>query len=764
MLGKRSARIAALASLQIAAAPLALWSLSGIAAGTESTDFPAASLQEILVSATKRDTLILETPISMTVIGSDVLDTANVDAAADFVRMVPGLTAIDSGPGQKRYALRGLQSAGGPEVALYYDDIPISGLPGSTLDTGADQPDLKLWDVDRIEILRGPQGTLYGDGSMGGAIRILSKRPDLSEFSAAAESYRALTQDGNPSWGVSGMLNAPVIEDRLAVRATFYDRSNGGWLDQTYRGNIALPQNPADNINWEHTFGSRLSATFNATDRWTITGIAYYQNLKTGNSFETYPSFALPDNRYISESFVRTPWTDQSAMLDLTSTFDLDWASLVATSSYQNRVADQSLDTTRFLLSQFGCTEFTWNASCFGPPLVPAVSFAHQGVMAYSGEVRLVSKRAGPLEWVVGAFVERASTYHHVQVATADGAGYINIDPSTGNANDRLFARTNYDHFNQEALYGESAYDVYRGLKATVGLRWFHSYQSDQQDIDQQFFPGQPTGSEPFQHFSQSRLYKKFQLSYEFTHDTLLYAQAAQGFRAGGPNYPGGFAAKAPPYSSDSVWDTELGWKTAFDGSVLSWTGALFHIDWSNMQQLVPTQLFNYIMNAGSADSDGFETEFDFHPSKRLALGLGASYADARLLGPQPQSSNRLMQLEPGDPLGGVPHWTANANVRYGLALPKGLRFTGRLEYSYQSSRPTVTATASPAYFVVAGGSLTALHLLVENSKTWTIGLHVTNLFNNFVPLSGTALDSNLIRTVTAAPPRTFLLNLTAHL
>ena len=506
MRGERSTRIAALASLQIAAARFALWSLGATAAGAEFADVPAVALQEIVVSATKRDTPILETPISLTVIESDALDTANIDATADFERMVPGLTAIDSGPGQKRYALRGLQSAGGSEVALYYDDIPISGLPGSTLDTGADQPDLKLWDVDRIEILRGPQGTLYGNGSMGGAIRILSKRPDLREASAAVESYGAATRDGNPSWGVSGMLNVPVIADRLAVRATFYDRTNGGWLDQPFRSSIALPQNPADNINWEHTFGSRLSATFKATDQWTITSIAYYQNLKTGNSFETYPSFALADNRYISESFARTPWTDQSAMLDLTSTYDLDWASLVATGSYQNRTVDQSLDTTRFLLSQFGCTEFTWNISCSGPPLVPAVSFAHQGVMAYSGEVRLVSTQAGPREWVVGAFVQRASTYHHVQVATADEAGYINIDQSTGIANDRLFARTNYDHFNQEALYGKSTYNVYRGLKATVGLRWFHSYQSDQQDIDQQFFPGQPTGSEPFQHFSQRRI------------------------------------------------------------------------------------------------------------------------------------------------------------------------------------------------------------------------------------------------------------------
>src|SRR5271156_6893065 len=548
---ERSARFAALASLRIAAGAYAVWAIGLNAADAESSDIPAVSLQEIIVSATMRDTPILETPISMTVIESDVLNTANIDAAADFERLVPGLTAIDSGPGQKRYALRGLQSAGGPEVALYYDDIPISGLPGSTLDTGADQPDLKLWDVDRIEVLRGPQGTLYGNGSMGGAIRVLSKRPDLNDFSTATETYGAATQGGDPSWGASAMINVPIIEDRFAVRVTFYDRHNGGWIDQVYHSNIALPQNPGDNLNWEHTWGSRFSATLRASDQWTITAIAYYQHLETGDSFETYPSFSLPGNPYVTESFVRTPWDDQSAMLDLTSTYNLDWASLVATGTYQNRVVDQSLDTTRYLMSLFGCTEFTWDQPCFGPPLVPAVSYAHQGVQAYSGELRLVSARPGPFEWVLGAFLQRASTYHHLQVAVADAAGYIDIDPNTGIANNRLFARTNYDHFNQDALYGEGTYDLYRGLKATVGLRWFHSYQSDQQNINQQFFPGQPTGPEPFQQFSQSKLYKKFQLSYDLTHSTMLYAQTAQGFRAGGPNYPGGIPATAPHTSSE---------------------------------------------------------------------------------------------------------------------------------------------------------------------------------------------------------------------
>jgi outer membrane receptor protein involved in Fe transport len=763
MHGARAGSFIGPASLQVAAGVWILMAGALTRAVAQSADAASGPLAEILVTATKRESLLLETPINMTVIGPDILETANIDAVADFERLIPGLTAIDSGPGQKRYALRGLQSAGGPEVALYYDDIPISGLPGSTLDTGADQPDLKLWDTDRIEVLRGPQGTLYGNGSMGGAIRILSRRPDLSNFSAAADSYGATTQGGTSSWGASAMLNAPIVEERFAVRATFYDRHNGGWLDQTYRSDIALHQNPGDNLNWEHTWGSRVSATFQASDQWTITGIAYYQKLQTGNSFETYPSFAVPGNPYVTESFVRTPWNDQTAMLDLTSTYDLDWVSVVAIGTYQNRIVDQSLDTTRFLLGQFGCNESTWDQSCFGPPLVPAVSYAHEGVHAYSGELRLVSRRPGRLQWVAGAFLQRASTYHHAQVAVADSDGYIAIDPSTGIANNRLFARTNYDHFDQDALYGEGTYDLYRGLKATVGLRRFHSYQSDQQNIEQQFFPGQPTGSEPFQRFSESKLFKKIELSYMLTPSTLLYTQVAQGFRAGGPNYPGGFTATAPPYSADSVWDTEMGWKTALKSGRFFWTGAMFHIDWSNMQQLVPTQLFNYIINAGSAHSDGFESEFEIHPSQRLSLSLGASYADARLIGPQPQSSNPAMQLMSGDPLGGVSKWTTNASASYTMPLREQRRWVARLDYSYQSSRPTVTAIESPAYFMVGGGGLTALHLLFENPNSWSLGLHVTNLFNDFVPLSGTTLDSNFIKTVTAAAPRTVLLNLTAR-
>src|SRR5271156_6105302 len=296
MHGARAGSFIGPASLQVAAGVWILMAGALTRAVAESADAASGPLAEILVTATKRESLLLETPINMTVIGPDILETANIDAAADFERLVPGLTAIDSGPGQKRYALRGLQSAGGPEVALYYDDIPISGLPGSTLDTGADQPDLKLWDIDRIEVLRGPQGTLYGNGSLGGAIRILSRRPDLSQFGGEVESESGATEGGAPSWGVSGLVNIPIIQDRLAIRLDAYTRDEGGWIDGVRTPGIALPQIVGKNLNFDHTWGGRASVSLQIAPNWSLTAIGYFQKLDTGATFETYPAFATPND------------------------------------------------------------------------------------------------------------------------------------------------------------------------------------------------------------------------------------------------------------------------------------------------------------------------------------------------------------------------------------------------------------------------------------------------------------------------------------
>lgn len=716
-----------------------------LAGTTAFADEPA----EVLVTATKRETPLQETPESITVVGSDTLKTTGADNFADFSKLVPGLTATDLGPGNKRYALRGLQSPGEPEVALYYDEVPVNGLPGGSLDTGASQLDLKLVDVDRIEVLRGPEGTLYGNGSEGGAIRIISKRPVLDKFEGYSEISGSATDGGDPSFGVTQILNIPVVDGRVGVRIAGYYRHEGGWIDDNPVPSITLPQLDRKNLNGEQTGGVRVSLTAQVNDQWTITDITYYQHLHTDNSFETYPSFG----HFVSKAFVRTPWTDEAVMNNLISTYELSWARFVATASYQLRTVDTPVDTTRYLLSMFGCTVYNWNQGCTGRQILLAAGFAHEKVSAWSGETRLVSTSHGPLQWTMGAALQSTLDYRDSQVASVDDDGYIQFD-SSGQAVSRLFARTNHDEFDQYSVFGNLGYEIAHGLTGSVGLRWFHSYRSDEQVIVQQFFPNSPTGPEPFQSFAQSAVFKSFDLSYKVAPGSLVYAQASQGFRAGGPNYPGGFTATAPPYGADSVWDYEIGLKQT---GRIQWNTALFWIDWSNLQVILPQANFSYISNSGSARSRGFETELTAEVLHDLTAVVGVSFNDAQLVGAQPLNSNPANQLRAGDRLAGVPKWTANASLIYLQHFGGRYTLTERADLSYQSSRSTVVPPQNPAYFVAKPHELVDLHLRLDRADGWGLFADIENVFNRYAELSAQAADANLITTITAARPLTVI-------
>jgi iron complex outermembrane recepter protein len=233
-------------------------------------------------------------------------------------------------------------------------------------------------------------------------------------------------------------------------------------------------------------------------------------------------------------------------------------------------------------------------------------------------------------------------------------------------------------------------------------------------------------------------------------------------YRAGGPNYPGGFTATAPPYNADSIWDYEIGWKTSFADRRVSWSGAVFRINWSDLQQSVPTTLFSYIVNAGSARSDGFETELQTNPWRPLTLGGALTFNNAHLIGPQPLASSAAAQLYGGDRPGGVPEWTATVSGTYSAQLSQSLELRTRVDYTYQSGRNSVVATNSPAYFEIRGGGVTSFHLGIDHNGSWEAALHVDNLFDRYVPLSAKALDGNFVQSVTAAGPRTIALSFTA--
>jgi len=720
----------------------------------------ATPTSEIVVTASKRAEPQSRVPMSITAIDREDLQEANVRSFADVARLVPGLSYIDSGPGNKRYALRGLQSAGEPQVALFYDEIPVSGIPGGSLDTGDSQPDLTLWDVDRVEVLRGPQGTLYGNGSMGGAIRIISRRPVMDRTEFSTEASVGVTDGGNPSVRLYGTANLPVVSDRLAVRIVGYHVREGGWIDDLPRSDIGLPQTVGRDLNWEHRYGGRGSIAFQATPNWLITGIAYYQDLRTGNSFETYPGFSTSTDRYVSKSYVRTPWHDRSRMANLISTTDFGWGELTATASYQKRNVQRTLDTTRFLLAQFHCNELTWQKTCFGPGIVPAGSYSDEGVSAWSGEVRLASSGSGPLQYTVGVFGQRARTYRHGLVATAAPGGLLVFDPQTGAAQGLLFARDNRDGFDQYAAFAEGSYEVLPRLTATGGLRWFNSRRTDRQTIIKQFFPGQPTGEQPFQTFSQDAVFKKAELSYRAGDDQLLFVQAAQGFRAGGPNYPGGFDLSAPPYHADFVWDYELGWKLNADQHRLFFSGSLFDIEWHNLQQLVPTALFSYIANAGRARSRGLEGQLTYRPWESIEFNGGFTWNRARLVGPQPIQPDPTLQLRRGDKLANVPEWSGTAGAAYHWKGSGSLAGLVRLDATYLSDRGNLVSSRAASYRKIGDSALVDAHLEISFAGHWTAGLDASNLLNSFAPISAKPLDANFAPSITAARPRTVSLRL----
>jgi outer membrane receptor protein involved in Fe transport len=709
----------------------------------------------IIVTASKREQVLSEIPMSVIAIEGDTLKKTGGSSFEDFSALTPGLSYTDSGPGAKRYALRGLQSAGDPEVALYYDEIPVLGLPGASLDTGDSQLDLRLWDVDRIEVLNGPQGTLYGSGAMGGAIRILSNRPRPDRFAGEAAVSVGSTEGGNGSWGANGFANIP-LGGKAGLRVVGGYLHDGGWIDDLPRLDIAVPQLGGRNRNDDQTWGGRAGLRIEPTEGWTVDATAWFQRTDTGAAFDTYPQFATTNDRYVSKAFVQTPWREKAELYSLTSTRTADDFEIVFTASYQDRTLRRTIDTTRFLLQQFGCDPFTWNKTCFTPPLLPAASFSLEEVEAWTGEARIASRSQGRLSWTAGVFLQSSDTDRNGQVAKVDADGDILFD-SKGTALGRLFSRINHDTFDQEAVFGEVGYKLTPTLTATIGGRWFSSKRTDQQTIVQQFFPGQPIGDQPFQKFDESKLFQKYELAWTPQKGILAFLSAAEGFRAGGPNYPGGFALTAPPYRSDSVWDYELGWKATLATAPIYVEGSVFDLEWHNLQQLIPASLFSYIANAGAARSQGFEGRVQYRPMTSLSINAGVTYNHAALVGEQPDMGAPSIQVHAGDKLANVPEWISTTTVEWDGPNWNGAAFSALIDANYKSTRGSVVAPQNPDYMRIKSGAVINLHLNARKDL-WRASFEISNLLDRFVEISGRPLDSNLVDGLTAARPRTIRL------
>jgi len=738
---------------------LAYFMLS-VAFATAAAQGDADTIEEIVVTATKRATVLQDTAYSVQALGSKTLQELGADDFIDFFSQITSLSQTGEGPGNRRYAIRGVQSIGEPQVGLYYDEIPIAGLPGDNLDSGFAQMDLKLWDVERIEVLKGPQGTLYGQGSMGGTLRVISKRPVTDKFEAAAQTTFSDTRYGGFNFGINGMVNVPIIKDTLAIRAAVYYRDEPGYIDDIASTLAGVTQDPGENANSEETTGGRISLLFTPNEDITLTAIYYFQRMDTGGLFETFPDFASDDNP-VANVFSENKFNDNLDMFSVIADYDgMDWASVTWTGSYMERKIERFDDTTRFVLSLFGCDEFNFGISCFGPPITPTVSMADESVKSWSNEIRVSSKIDGPLQWTAGFFWQNKRTFRNGQVGIVDAVTGLSSFDSNRVMQNRIFSRQNWGHSEQIAFFGEASYEIMDKLTATVGLRWFDTSRDEDQNLVQPFFGGQ-TGYQPTQVFAEKKLIKKFHLAYEVNDDALFYAQVAEGFRLGGPNQPGGFTASAPPFDSDSLWNYEFGWKSSWADDKFILNGAVYYIDWSNVQIATTdvTGAFEFIGSAGDADVLGFEVETIIRPMEGLELTGGLTYSNARLNGPQiaPTGGVLELDLQSGDRLADVPEWQFNTGVTYHFPVFGSYEGLARFGWSYVGTSNTqLTDTLlgnlpNPNFLRKGSYSLANLRFGVSGDA-WDASVFVNNLFENSGALAARVVDNEPLRKVIPQP------------
>lgn len=686
------------ALVSVLSASWMLLSPSEAAEATKASDDNTA-LAEVIVTAAKRgEQRLQDVPLTVTALSGDSLRAMGADKFSDFAYSVPGLTFQDQGPGDKFYIIRGLQSSGRSTTGVYFDEAVITSSTQTDGDGGGRQPDIKLFDLARIEVLRGPQGTLYGSGSMGGTIRFISNKPDFSQFSGSTQVIGSSTANGGGNLDVNAMVNVPLVKNKLALRAVGWTRSESGFID-----NIRLGEK---RLNSERTQGGRAELDFEPTDKLTISAFALGQKLKTGGR----QRYFVADGDLKQSSNVREPWDEDLWIYSLTGKYQADLADITAVTSYFKRDLTLRFDATPIL-------------NFLGAPITARTS-EPQGFRIWSNELRMSSKLPGPVQAVLGVYYEQERTSF---LSSVDETGPGGLPATPANT---LFSRRTAGALNQRAVFGEVNYNLLEALTLTAGGRWFQfSQRNSSALIVPLFLFGGAPGPGPTLSARESGFTKRFALAYKMREGALVYAQAAQGFRPGGTNDTG-VTNVSSQFNSDSLWNYELGAKTSWLDKRLAVDLAAYTIRWNKIQvsNLDPTGSFTFIDNAGKAQIDGVEFELTARPFRRLDFSASGSYQNARLTENQPQGGGDLAGLT-GDRIPQVPRLTAASFVQYHWPLTwrSGWEGVARADVSYVGSAPTKFRPDDPFYHVRRSYAVENMRLGIDASA-WSAFLFVDNV------------------------------------
>lgn len=742
-------------------------------------------LEEIIVTATKRDDVrAQDVGISLSAITEESMERHGYDDFAEFATSIAGLSFGQRGPGQSLVILRGVNSSSTqfntdePEsketVSIYFDETPVS-LNGF-------HPDPRLFDMNRIEVLRGPQGTLYGSGSLSGTIRYISNAPDVNQFDSKFATTYSNTKKGSHNYEVNGMVNIPLIDGTAALRVTGYGRFVDGFVD-----NLAPQNDPRHpffgasglhnldsfkNVNTDDTWGGRIQLSYEPTDRFKATARLYHQSSELGG-YPTEDTFAVneplpgndPNNALLGDfqqsRLLAEASDDEFSLYNLDLHLDLGFARLVSVTSFLDRDMVQDFEFSDIIPFLLGIPVTRFPA--------PAILNNVTNVEDIIQEVRLVSQTNWAFDWVLGAFfdaqekqfLQSAPVFDLTDTLATFGLPRLSTlfgSPAPGLADNIFESRSTFDE-TQIAIFGEAGWDITEQLRLIAGFRWF--------DFDQDFFFGDTQGAFASglsinNNLSEDGINPKFSLEFRPNEDWLVYGTAAKGFRLGGNNDPiptqlCGIANSDLAFDSDSLWNFELGAKATLQDRIQV-NGAVYYIEWSDIP--VADSLpcgFAVTRNVGEVEVIGFEGDIRFTVSENFQINGSLSYTDSEFV-----QDFAPLNIVDGTETPLVPEWTFSANAVYYFPVNfGGLNMEGYISgnYSHQDDRYN---TPNPMERVLMDSYNLASFRIGLVTDRWQASLFVDNAFDERAVIFKDTIFLIENRD-TVNRPRTFGFNLIAN-
>jgi iron complex outermembrane recepter protein len=702
------------------------------------------ALTTIVVTAEKKEEKLKDVPMSITALGGGALDNLQYRSFSDYAAMVPGLSLVSSQPGLTTLTLRGQNAGGvGSTVAVYLDESPF-GSSSALLNGSILSGDFDTWDLQRVEVLRGPQGTLYGANSEGGLLKFVTAPPVLGSFSGAAEVTGESVAHGGQGGDVRAVVNLP-IGDKLALRVGGFDQDVAGYIQDPSRGKT--------DVNEGHKYGGRVSLLAEPVDSLTIRLTATSQQSRYEgtpnvdvNPVTLQPAFGdLVQNRLVNE-----PSSFQYKNYNATINWDAGPFSILSTTSYGVLNSDFLVDYTNIQLAP-GLTVQDLLAAALKLPGLGAYVDDLADLKKFTQEVRISSPSTNFLEWQVGGYFTRETghLYQHLNAVLLPSGAPAGIPTLEFPILDSTYK--------ESAGFANLTVHIIPQFDVQAGGRYSKNEQTATESITGLLVPTQAFSTPSEGHVFTYSVAPRWHVDA----DNMVYLRWATGYRPGGPN---ALPPVAPPdvprqYGADKTSNIELGVKSSLLQGLLSIDASIFHVDWTNIQLLEQVDNTGIDGNGGKAKSQGLEWAVGYVPVHGLTLDWTGAYTDAKLTTDAPAVHGIT-----GDSLPYAPKWSTSFDGEYDWAAFADFKYFVGATWSYVGARETGFGTDVTGLTQVRLSSYNtyAARVGLDNSR-YRVTLYGKNLsdsrgITNYVSQGAPGLNGD----VSVIQPRTIGVTLSA--